>query len=271
MFCIYYEPLRRYNEVMRNLVIAVSPDSSLQQLGEYADIMLLDKDQISDDVPFYDTVYIRSHFSRPDMQPQNFRGEIEDLIQKVQLKNPAVTFIDSMDTADNIVAFEDKWNQYQLFAEFMPHTERLNQATTDFRQPIFKKRLSSRGSGITWSRPTESTDEWLVQESLDIAEELRIYVVHQAAFPIVALRQSMTTDQKTIAVDARAIAEDERIFAEKISQSAQSAGIILDLIGLDIARTTDGQLKLLEANRSPGFAAFAELTGQNLADTLYAR
>ena len=58
---------------------------------------------------------------------------------------------------------------------------------------------------------------------------------------------------------------DEIQFATSIAKKAPT----LDMIGLDIARTTDGKLFLMEVNRSPGFGAFEMLTGDNLADILY--
>lgn len=77
----------------------------------------------------------------------------------------------------------------------------------------------------------------------------------------------MTPQQKTQAVASRRLTEQEIEFAAIIAARAPG----LDLIGLDIVRTKGGQLYLLEVNRSPGFAAFANLTGVNLANILYTR
>jgi hypothetical protein len=254
---------------MQHLVISVSPDSSLKLLGEFADIVALDKESPIDITKHYDTLYIRSHFSQPGLQPQNFRHEIISIIDSVRRINPDIAFIDGMDTVDDIVTFEDKWHQYHTFREFMPktHLYESGRDTSVFKRPLFKKRLSSRGGGISWSdrNITGSLDDWIIQESLDVDEEIRIYVVRGEVYPIAAVRQSMTLHQKTHAIDSRKLTSHEFEFALGVASKIPS----LDMVGLDIALTKDGQLYLIEANRSPGFATFADLTNENLADILY--
>lgn len=254
---------------MKNLVIAVSPDSSLELLGSFADVVVLDKDLNQVSNAAYDTLYIRSHFSQPSTLPHNFRGEIDSLVQRAKHMNPKVRFIDSMDDVDSIVAFEDKWHQYKIFGKFMPRTE-LYDGSTDifsFEHPIYKNRLSSRGSGVTWDREKviDSTDNWIIQESLNIREELRVYIILGEVYPVGAVKQSMTEDNKAQAINFRKLKQDEIDFSSSLIKKAPS----LDIVGIDIARTSDGKLSLMEVNRSPGFAKFYELTGLNLADKLY--
>lgn len=256
-------------KIMKNLVVTVSPDSSLDLLRSHADILVLDKDVMEISDALYDTVYIRSHFSQLSTLPQNFRNEIDEVVKRVKHANQNVTFIDDMDNVDAIVAFEDKWLQYRIFSTFMPRTE-LYDSTADisrFVLPIYKNRLSSRGSGVTWERQNavDSKDSWIVQESLDIQEELRIYIVLGKVYPVGAVKQSMTEEAKAKSIHSRALVQDEIDFSSKIIE--QSPG--LDIVGIDIARTPDGELNLIEVNRSPGFAKFHELTGVNLADRLY--
>ncbi len=75
----------------------------------------------------------------------------------------------------------------------------------------------------------------------------------------------MTSERNTQAVDSRKLTKDEIDFSLKIAKQNRQ----MDMIGLDIVHAADGKLYLLEVNRSPGFAKFAELTGVNLASTLY--
>lgn len=254
---------------MKNLVIAVSPDSSLELLKPFADIVVLDKGVIQKSGTAYGTVYIRSHFSQPSTLPQKFRTEIDTLVQQVKTKNPAVTFIDGMDTVDAIVAFEDKWLQYKTFANFMPRTQLYDGelSVSDFTRPIYKNRLSSRGSGVTWDSNKISgiPSDWIVQESLDIREELRVYIIRGEVYPIGAVKQSMTEGNKAQGTHSRDLTQDEISFASSLMKQVPT----LDIVGIDIARTVDGVLKLMEVNRSPGFAKFYELTGFNLAGKLY--
>jgi len=257
-------------KIMKNLVIAVSPDSSLELLGTYADVVVLDKGSVGASDRFYDTVYIRSHFSQESTLPQNFRSEIDSQVQNAKDINPQVKFIDSMDNVDDIVAFEDKWLQYKTFAKFMPRTELFDDSfdTTSFVRPLYKNRLSSRGSGITWDREkaVATKGDWIVQESLDIQEELRVYIILGEVYPVGAVKQSMTEGNKAMGTHSRALSEDEIIFSTSLMEQAPG----LDIVGIDMVRTSSGELRLLEVNRSPGFAKFYELTGFDLAEKLYA-
>ena len=254
---------------MKNLVIAVSPDSSLKLLESFADIVVLDKDSIVQSDVAYDTVYIRSHFSQPSTLPQNFRREIDSLVQRAKSANPKVKFIDNMDNVDRIVAFEDKWLQYEKFGQFMPRTKLFdtNADTSGFVRPVYKNRLSSRGTGVTWDREkvTGFAHDWIIQDFLDIQEELRVYVISGEVYPIGAVRQNMTEGIKAQAIDSRVLMQDEIDFSSAVMKQAPD----LDMVGIDIARTSDGKLSLMEVNRSPGFAKFYELTGTNLADKIY--
>jgi hypothetical protein len=254
--------------VKKHLVITTTADLSLELFKPFSDIVLLDKEPVTYTGSRYRNVYIRSHFSKPATLPQNFRTGIETLVQGTKSTNSEVSFIDGMDTVDKIIAFEDKWLQYGLFKEFMPTTSLVDgSVVTNFNHPIFKKRLSSRGSGVTLNAKevTEPYEEWIVQESIAIKEELRVYVIHGGVYPEAVIRQSKTSQQKIKAVAVRALASDEIDFSARIYESFPD----LDFIGLDIARTSEGALKLIEVNRSPDFLIFSELSGVNLASLLY--
>lgn len=255
---------------MKNLLITVSAEPSTTLFSEYADVIILDKDPLGTPVGSYDTAYIRSHFSHPDMMPQRFKDEINTIVKQLRSANPSIVFIDGMDDVDAIVAFEDKWNEYQTLREFMPRTEPISQAwnISHFHRPIFKRRLSSRGTGIAWSATEITGDpaDWIVQESISICEELRIYVIKGEVYPIGAIRQSSTPMSNVTPIGSRALSSDEIEFSLKVAGAISS----IDMVGLDIARAHDGALHLIEVNRSPGFLKFFDLTGINLASILYA-
>lgn len=198
---------------MKNLVIAVSADSSLELLKPHADIIVLNKNPIAEITKPYETAYIRSHFSHPSTLPQVFRNKIDAIVSRAKMLNPHVKFIDTMDNVDTIVAFEDKWLQYKTFGEFMPRTEIYNDTfdISSFTHPVYKNRLSSRGAGVTWNKEnaTDSENGWIIQESLDIDEELRVYVIQGDVYPIGAVKQNMTEDRKAQALDSRELTHDE--------------------------------------------------------------
>ena len=258
-------------EIMKHLVIAVSPDSSLELLGAFADIIVLDKGPVPNNITHYDTLYIRSHFAQAATLPQVFRTEIDDIVKQAKHVNPEIKFIDDADTVEKILASEDKWQQYKNFGEFMPKTQLLSEmsGTTGFKRPVFKHRFSSHGNGVTWSMEevTAPTNNWLMQETLNINEELRVYVIRGEVYPICAIRQSKASENSTQAIDSRKLTQEEIEFSQKIASQAPS----MDILGLDVARTSSGQLYLMEVNRSPGFGMFAKLTGINLASLLYSQ
>jgi len=254
---------------MKHLVVAVSLDSSLELLESFADVIVLDTSKIPPIARSYETLYIRSHFSKPETLPQVFRNEINIIVNQATQNNQNIRFIDGMNAVDDIVSFEDKWLQYQRFSDFMPITELLSKTenTSLFKRPVYKNRLSSRGTGVTWDSGNiiGSKNDWIIQESLNIVEELRVYVVRGTVCQTGAIRQSMLEGSRTSTIESRKLSKDEIEFAAEVGKHASD----LDLLGLDIARTFDGALQLMEANRSPGFAAFADMTGINLAHSLY--
>ncbi len=256
---------------MTNLVVTISTESSLSLFQPHADIVLLDKYDTIQESNIYDTVYIRSHFSQPSTTPQRFSEQINDIIGRVRTINPGVRIIDGMQSSDEIVAFEDKWHQYSSFASFMPHTEQYeaDMSLQQFVRPIFKNRLSSMSKGVTWNEQEIGYDSgnWIVQESIDIAEELRIYSICGEIYPDAAVRQSKTLEHGTEAMAVRHLNQDETKFAGEIMRHVPK----LDFVGLDIVRTKDGKFLLIEMNRSPGFAKFAKLSGVNLARILYGK
>lgn len=256
---------------MTHLVVTISTESSLSLFQPYADIVLLDRYDTIQESSIYDTVYIRSHFSQASTTPQRFSKQIHDIIEHAHKMSPGVAIIDGMQSSDEIVAFEDKWHQYSSFTSFMSHTERyeVGMSLQHFKRPIFKNRLSSISKGVTWNEQEISHDSgnWIVQESIDIAEELRIYSICGEIYPDAAVRQSKTLEHGTEAIAIRQLSQDEIRFATEIMKYVPK----LDFVGLDIVRTKDGKFLLIEINRSPGFAKFAKLSGVNLARILYGK
>ena len=247
----------------------MSHDSSLKSLGLHADTILLDVDPNIKIMKTYDTVYIRSHFSKFDTLPQRFRSETKNLVQQIYELNSNVKFIDSTDTVDDILQFEDKWNQYQILSEFMPKTILYNDSydVANFTQPVYKNRLSSRGTGVTWDvkQITNPEKDWIVQESISIIEELRIYAICGEIYPIGSIRQNKTSQQGTKVIDSRLLAQNEIDFSLRVMSHISH----VDFAGLDVVRTENSALTLIEVNRSPGFAKFNDQTGVELADVLY--
>ena len=253
----------------QHLLVTTSADSSVSQFRPYADVLLLDSVAAgvaanSIDIASYKTVYIRSAFHRVDIMPQQFADIIDKL--GARARQAGISVIDGVDSVEKIIKFEDKWQQYQLFGELMPTTELVASDTVDDRASIFKKRISSRAAGIAW-RLDEiygERQDWIKQALVDIRQELRIYIVRGSVYPVAAVRQPKTSQQKIKVVGARPLSSDQIQFAQMVYQKCPE----VDFVGLDVV---DGQtgLWLLEANRSPIFSSFLRESGVNLAEILY--
>ncbi|MGI6612000.1 MAG: ATP-grasp domain-containing protein [Candidatus Nanosyncoccaceae bacterium] len=250
----------------QHLLVTTTADLSIEQFRPLCDIVLLNDSQSSDKIRAiedYRSVYVRSHFSRPDVMPQNFTQQIDEIGRLARQHD--IPLIDNMGTAQEIVNFEDKWRQYQIFSECMPKTQ-LATKQPDNKSVIFKKRISSRATGIVWRREDIVGDlaDWICQPLLNIQEELRVYIVRGEVIKTAAVRQSKTTNQAVKVVGVRELTEKEESFAQLVHQRRPE----LDFIGLDIVITPE-ELRLIEVNRSPDFASFARESQLNLVEKLY--
>lgn len=254
---------------MNHLVVTVSKDSSIELLSKWADVIILDDHPQVEINKLYHSLYIRSHFSTPKLQPLNFKQQTDAIIAAAKQHNPGIHIVDAMDSAEKITQFEDKLQQSVFFKDFLPRTALYSSEIdpSSYLRPLFKKRLSSRGLGVTWSvnEASQNNDEWLIQESIAIAEELRMYYLRGEVIRTGAIHKSLSHDEKVEVTGSRELHADEMAFVASVMQNTP----FIEFAGLDVARSTDGSLWLMEVNRSPGFAKFYDQTGINLADSLY--
>lgn len=198
-------------------------------------------------------VYIRDPFNK---------GFADDDLDKklkflIALKN-ALQVDKVTDLLD--VYFEDKWLQYQVFSEYMPNTVLLNskESNEDLQNKIFKKRISSRAKGISFTNP-ENQDDYVAQERLDIKKEYRIFSVNKNILDTAEIKLPKTESQKVKIVGFEPLTEQLRKFVEKIDKQHK-----FEIVGYDVAELSDGTLKLIELNRSPQYSGFYKGTGVNI-------
>ena len=250
---------------MKNLVVTTSSDLSIPELGKFADVFLLDKDDYGGGlVSKYDTLYIRSQFNRPELMPQVFESEIDTIGREA--RDHGLYIVDDTYSLQQILDFEDKWLQYKKLAKFMPETELLSETDGADGQFLYKKRLSSRATGIVWQVEDiygEKSD-WIRQDRQDIRQELRVFVVCGQVCPTASIRSSKTENTEVKVAGFRELDSEELEFAMRVAESIPE----IDFAGLDII-ITEGGLKLIEVNRSPIFSSFTRDTGVNLASELY--
>jgi len=249
--------------LMKNLIVTTKADLDTGNFTKCGEIFLLENfaaefSRIKHEQ--FDTIYFRSHFSIPETLPNVFATEI-DTVSRDFARN---YFIDNTKTCAEIIDFEDKWQQYQIFRELMPETWRFRDAPKD-EKLIYKKRISSRARGVAFSRDEVLDGEnWIAQRKMEILCEMRIYIICGEIFPLASTKSNKTETQKVKILEIIRIANEEIEFAKKVAKMTPKK----DFLGIDVAKTQSG-LFLIEANRSPSFASFYKLSGINLAENLY--
>jgi glutathione synthase/RimK-type ligase-like ATP-grasp enzyme len=187
------------------------------------------------------------------------------------LNSGASAYIVDHISSYNDLKFEDKWRQYNMFADYMPSTEILNSnMVIDFKTKIIKKRFSSRSRGIINEEkdfPLNSqAKDYLVQSRLDIETEYRAFMVGEKIIGPLAIktrRRSLNKIQVTGLeknIDPGIINICNAVYAK--------TGY--DLMGLDIAKTNKGFM-LIEINRSCQFKGYLKKSDINLAVSLNKR
>ena len=202
---------------------------------------------------FADVVYFRDPFNSEDFVPDP---------QKI---NKIISFYSESKSIDNIRSFsdmknaEDKYLQFQALGEVMPHTYLYSEKEFETGQHLAKLRISQRAKNILFElKNKQLTDDWIIQDLLDIKEEIRVYVVGGQIFETVSIKSSKQSGKVKV-IGTRKISSQEKLFIEKAVKKIPS----LDFIGFDLAILGDGNFKIIEANRSPQFSKFFQLTGQN--------
>lgn len=257
---------------MAILIITTHKDSSLNHIVSAAD-SIGDESSVAyynrltdgiDGIDFssqYDTIYFRDPFNTVGFDT----SEIKLAIDLVAERYPQARYIDNVKSYDDFM-IEDKWQQYRLLSEYMPKTDLLDDVLTFHDgDHIAKPRLSSRGRGIVFvAKDIKPNEQYIRQPIIDIDTEYRVYGVHGQVQDMMAIRSSKTLNSKVKVNGVTTVADEVRAFADIIYKRLSH----LQLIGLDIAKTNDGQLILIEVNRSPQFTRYNEMTGSNLADKL---
>ena len=197
----------------------------------------------------YDVVYFRDPFNDKNLITQ--KEEMDSLIRR--FKNSKI--IDSTLSYQDMIDTEDKLNQYKIYGDFMPKT--FLPSNTQFvpGEYIAKKRISQRAKDIIFEIDHPLNDDWIYQELLEIKEELRVYAVFKR--PQATIKTSKAFGKVKV-IGGRKLKNEEIKFAEEIAKMSS-----LDFIGMDIAVLKNGNLKLIEVNRSPQFKRFAELYGED--------
>lgn len=233
---------------MKKILFTTVKDTSAEYFKKYGwDVFLYDSLLSFDND--YDVVYFRDPFNDPDF---SYNSEVIDSLIK---KFGGVRSIDNIRSFDDIYLSEDKWSQAQKYVNYMPKTYLPSESEFTVDKMIAKKRISQRAKDIKFEIDKIINDDWIFQDLLDIKEELRVYCVFGEVIPEATIKTSKMNGKVKI-VDARLLTPVEIDFCKGIAEKTN-----LDFIGLDIASTKNGDLQLIEVNRSPQFNRFVDCYG----------
>lgn len=208
----------------------------------------------------YDVVYLRDPFNDGEYDME----VISAVVSEARRRFPSAYFVDQI-TGMTDIMLEDKWEQYELAADFMPATQLLTQVSDVIQETIAKKRISARARGIAFTPEEIEGDpsQYILQTRMEIIRELRVYVICGRVLPYITEKSSKTENTKVKINGYRKITPEEQSFVEHVSSLFPS----FDFTGLDIAETPEG-LRLIEINRSPQFQRYNERSGSNIAHIL---
>lgn len=216
------------------------------------DVYLYDTGTLKDKAPIkdYGAVYFRDPFNDSTLNLDIVA--LDNLITQFS----AARSIDGIRSYDDMITFEDKWNQAQKYSDFTPKTYLPSQIEFIKGQHLAKKRISQRAKDILFELDGRLDDQWIIQELLDIKEELRVYAVFSQVIPQATIKASKINGKVKV-IGARELNAKEIEFCSRI---AEKSG--LDFIGIDLAVLEGSDLRLIEVNRSPQFKRFVELYGE---------
>lgn len=199
-----------------------------------------------------DIIYLRDPFNS-GLPADSLQGFLELFLDK----NKKVNYVDKLSSLEDIF-LEDKWYQYLVYRDFMPSTVLAAENANKEGDFVYKKRISSRSKDIYFHQPNENLEEYIMQSRLEISEEYRVLEINHVIFPQVLIKISKTEKRKTKVAGHIPIPKDLADFICLIKNKNT-----FDLVGYDIAKTTEGKFYLIEVNRSPQVTAFEKETGIN--------
>lgn len=168
--------------------------------------------------------------------------------------------IDNIKTYAEMLSFEDKYNQYKIYHDLMPKTflpSRCYPLEKD--KYLAKKRISQRSKDIIFDLSDDRIDDnYIIQEIIEIDEELRAYIIFGKVIRQATIKSSKINGKVKV-VGKRNLNEAELGFCQAVADRTN-----LDFVGIDLAVLKNGEIKLIEVNRSPQFLKYAELYGEAL-------
>ena len=222
------------------------------------------KEELPEHFPEITEVYFRDPFNEPALPIDDTK--IDAITQRFFQDNPNAYSLDGIHRIEDYY-IEDKYRQFEQFGlEFMPQTWLASEQEFLPQRHVFKKRVSCRCRDVHFER-LENVDlkEYIVQERRQIREEMRVFYLRGEVLRVAETRTSETEHQKVKATGDRDLSDAEIDFVKRAMAKMPE----LDFAGVDLAVQENGELMIIEVNRSPQFAGYYRVTGINLAEKVF--
>lgn len=222
------------------------------------------KEDLPEHFPEISEVYFRDPFNEPNLPIDDVK--IEAITKRFFQDNPGAYSLDGIHTMDDYYV-EDKYRQFLKFGtDFMPQTWLANEHDFVPGQHVLKKRVSCRCRDVHFEKPAEvELEKYIVQERRKIREEMRVFYLRGEVLKVAETRTSKTESQKVKATGYRDLSNTEIDFVKRAMQKIPE----LDFVGVDLAVEENGNLLIIEVNRSPQFMGYYRVTGVNLAEKVF--
>lgn len=222
------------------------------------------KEELLEHFPKITEVYFRDPFNEPALSIDD--AKIDAITRRFFQDNPNAYSLDGIHRIEDYY-IEDKYRQFEQFGlEFMPQTWLASEQEFLPQRHVFKKRVSCRCRDVHFER-LENVDlkEYIVQERRQIREEMRVFYLRGEVLRVAETRTSKTEHQKVKATGYRDLSDAEIDFVKRAMAKMPE----LDFVGVDLAVQENGELMIIEVNRSPQFAGYYRVTGINLAEKVF--
>lgn len=222
------------------------------------------KEELPEHFPEISEVYFRDPFNEPALPIDDTK--INEITRRFFIDNPDAYSLDGIHSIEDYYV-EDKYRQFQQFGlEFMPQTWLASEMDFVPREHVLKKRVSCRCRDVHFEKPSGvDLEKYIVQERRPIREEMRVFYLRGEVLRIAETRTSKTETQKVKATGSRDLSDTEMDFVKRAMAKMPQ----LDFVGVDLAVLENGELMIIEVNRSPQFAGYYRVTGVNLAEKVF--
>ena len=212
----------------------------------------------------------------------NTEVEYNDIVRYLCERYPKKIVLDFKCLKNFTPQYEDKYFQYQLFKRCVVSTpdvyliKEQNKAENTFGYPmVIKKRISSRSKSnylienkqqLEIFKTKINPDEYLLQAKIRAVKDLRVLMLKGQLIGVVSRLMHVRGENRLSVKGMELVNNVDNNIIRDANKLATALGG--DLIGLDVLVEESGKYYFIEANLSPQFVTFMQVTGINVSSKI---